>query len=70
MGGGTVWGSKAHELIEGGMNKIREITDCPVCILAALRQREIPIMMVSSFNYKNETKEYLNEKYMDFNECY
>ena len=36
---------------------LRELTeDCPVCILAALRQRGIPVPVVTAFNFSEEMK--------------
>jgi hypothetical protein len=63
-GTGEVWGSHmdARELfdmdIDATMPKLREIAnDCPVCILAALRQKGIPVPLVESFDYKKELTE-------------
>lgn len=37
--------------------KLRELTDdCPACILAALRQRAIPVPLIEDFNYTEEMK--------------
>ena len=38
------------------MPKLRELTNCPACIMAALRQSKIPIPMVESFNFTEEMK--------------
>lgn len=41
--------------IASGMSKLRKITKtCPMCVMAALRQKGIPIPVVKSFNYKEE----------------
>lgn len=38
--------------------KLRELTEnCPACILAALRQRGIPVPLVTDFNWTTEFKE-------------
>ena len=38
--------------------KLRELTDnCPACILAALRQRGIPVPIVTEFNFGDDMKE-------------
>jgi len=43
-----------NEPIEAGIKKLREVTeDCPACILAALRQRGIPVP-ATSFDFKKE----------------
>lgn len=43
--------------LESAMAKLREETDnCPACIMAALRQRKIPVPMVESFNFTAEMK--------------
>lgn len=37
--------------------KLRELTDdCPACILAALRQRGIPVPLIDDFNWTTELK--------------
>lgn len=37
--------------------KLREMTEnCPVCILAALRQKGIPVPVVTDFNFTSEMK--------------
>lgn len=41
--------------IEEKMKKLREVTEnCPACILAALRQKGIPVRAISSFNFTEE----------------
>lgn len=43
--------------LQSAMPKLREETDdCPACIMAALRQRKIPVPMVESFNFTAEMK--------------
>jgi len=42
-------------LVEAAMSELRVLTNnCPVCIMAALRQKKIPVPMVDSFNFKKE----------------
>lgn len=44
-----------QKAIEAVMPTLREATNnCPNCILAALRQKGIPVLMATSFSYKNE----------------
>jgi hypothetical protein len=41
------------------MPKLRELAnECPVCILAALRQKGIPVPIVDGFNFKEELAEF------------
>ncbi|MES2636332.1 MAG: hypothetical protein V4605_03330 [Pseudomonadota bacterium] len=41
--------------IKEAMPKLREYTDhCPACIMAALRQKKIPLPMVDGFDFKIE----------------
>ena len=35
--------------------------DCPACIMAALRQKKIPVPMVDGFNFSGEMREIFNE---------
>ena len=47
--------------------------NCPACIMAALRQRKIPVPMVESFDYKNEMEAVwaaVNEEQMQAREAY
>jgi len=44
------------------LGKIRELTECPACILSAIRQRGIPVPVVSDFNYQKESEAYLSER--------
>lgn len=47
--------------VEQLMDNLRDkLDDCPVCIMAALRQRGIPVTMIKSFDYKKESKEELD----------
>ena len=50
--------------IEAAMPKLKEITeDCPACILATLRQMEIPVREITSFNFTKGCKDW----WADFN---
>jgi hypothetical protein len=41
------------------LKALRELTtDCPACILAALRQKGIPVPAVEGFDFKDELKEF------------
>jgi hypothetical protein len=41
--------------VHAALPALRELTeDCPVCILAALRQRGIPVPIVTDFNFTKE----------------
>lgn len=43
------------ECAEDAMPKVRELAgNCPACIMAALRQRKIPVPCVESFSFKDE----------------
>jgi hypothetical protein len=60
------WGMEEDQVIDdealraathAALPALRELTeDCPVCILAALRQRGIPVPLVTEFNFTNEMK--------------
>lgn len=42
-------------LVEAAMPELRVLTNnCPACILAALRQKKIPVPIVESFNFRKE----------------
>ncbi|MES2973414.1 MAG: hypothetical protein V4757_07385 [Pseudomonadota bacterium] len=42
-------------VVEAAMPALRELVeDCPICILAALRQKKIPVPIVDSFDFKKE----------------
>lgn len=48
--------------VEKAMPELREKTQgCPACILAALRQKGIPVPLVTSFDYKKESAERLHD---------
>jgi hypothetical protein len=55
----TEWdGEKGFaEAVEKAMPGVREATgNCPMCIMAALRQRGIPVPVAESFHYAEELK--------------
>jgi hypothetical protein len=46
------------EPISKGLQALREATDnCPACIMAAIRQRGIPVPAVMGFNFTQECKD-------------
>ena len=46
------------DIVNSVLPKLREISgDCPACIMAALRQKGIPLPMVTDFNFTKEMKE-------------
>lgn len=46
-----------REAVHAVLPKLRELTeDCPACILAALRQRGIPVPVVTDFKWSDEFK--------------
>ena len=52
------WNNVLPEQTEIAMPKLRDITNnCPMCIMAALRQKGIPVLMINSFDYKKEVEE-------------
>lgn len=55
------------EAVEEVMQKVRDATEnCPACIMAALRQRGIPIPAVTSFDFTAECKSW----WSDFNDAH
>jgi len=59
------------EAAEKAMPELREKTgECPACILAALRQKGIPVPIIDSFDYKKESDARLNELNNENAECY
>ncbi len=46
------------------LEELRKISDCPGCIMAAIRQKGIPVPLVTDFNFKEESK----RAWSDFNE--
>ncbi len=44
-----------EEAVNEILSQLREIVaNCPACIMAALRQKGIPVPLVTKFNFKNE----------------
>jgi hypothetical protein len=63
---GEEWSYEYEETDDEGLRaathavlpKLRQLTDdCPACILAALRQRGIPVPVVTDFNWTTEFKD-------------
>lgn len=55
-------GEKIGPVIEAAMPALRELTEnCPVCIMAAFRQKKIPLPLVESFNFTQEMKDMWND---------
>jgi hypothetical protein len=47
--------TELFDAVNAVIPKLRDATsDCPMCIMAALRQRGIPVKGVTSFDYKKE----------------
>jgi hypothetical protein len=59
--------SKLMAGIEEALPKLREYTEnCPACIMAALRQKKIPVPMAKDFDFKLEMQEVFSEhRYTD-----
>jgi len=52
----------SEDLINAMIPKLRDATEnCPMCMLAALRQSGIPVPAATAFNYKNELQGIWNE---------
>jgi hypothetical protein len=48
-----------NSAVGAALPKLRELIDnCPTCILAALRQKGIPVPAIDGFNYSEELKEF------------
>jgi hypothetical protein len=62
----TALDDEALRLVLGdAMKALRELTNgCPVCILAALRQKKIPVPVVEDFDFKSE----LSDMWADINQ--
>jgi hypothetical protein len=46
-----------HQRVNAALPSLRKAcTNCPACILAALRQAKIPVPIASDFNWTNEMK--------------
>jgi len=64
------------KIVDDVLSELREITgNCPACILAALRQKGIPVYIAQNFNFTKECEkkiwDYINgrtaqENYKDF----
>jgi hypothetical protein len=53
---------KVDTALSTALPALRELTEnCPTCILAAFRQKGIPLPLVSDFNYSEELKAFWNE---------
>jgi len=51
-----------EEAVDAVLPKLREAcNNCPACIVAALRQKGIPVPLVSSFNFKAECQSVWND---------
>jgi hypothetical protein len=47
------------EEMKVGLEKLREATDgCPACMLAAIRQKKIPVPVVIGFDYAKELSDF------------
>lgn len=54
--------AKLERALKEVMPKLREaVADCPACIMAALRQKKIPVPMVEGFDFKNEMQAVFNQ---------
>ena len=54
-GGYRVFCDEFVAKVEGSMNELRKKTDnCPACIMAAIRQKGIPVKLVKSFEFTAE----------------
>lgn len=62
---GGIWYEGLEDAVERVMPQIRELTgNCPACIMAALRQKGIPVPVARSFDFTSESKKW----WSDFNE--
>lgn len=53
---------KLSEAVEKIMPQLRDVVgNCPACIMAALRQKGIPVPVAKSFDYRMESKEVFGE---------
>ena len=56
------YGNALYAAIEDALPKLREAAGgCPACILAALRQKGIPVPMATNFDFKKECQEIWDE---------
>ena len=52
----------SEQLVESAMKGLRDACEnCPACIMAALRQKGIPVPMVESFDFTKEMKSLWND---------
>ncbi len=55
--GATFYGDSLYKAVAAALPALREATgNCPVCIMAALRQRGIPVPLAEGFDYAKELK--------------
>jgi hypothetical protein len=55
---GEYFGQELTAAVNAVLPKLREKSgDCPACIMAALRQRGIPVPMATDFNFTEQMKE-------------
>ena len=60
-----------NKSVEEAMPALRRLVgECPACIMAALRQKGIPVPVVESFNYKKECEIWLSGANEENRECY
>jgi hypothetical protein len=51
------FGATLETAVAEALPRLREVTDnCPACIMAALRQKGIPVPIARDFNFKDECK--------------
>lgn len=56
--GAVYYGSTLHTAVDEALPKLREAAgNCPACIMAALRQKGIPVPMATDFSFKKECQE-------------
>ena len=59
---GFVYYDDLEVKVERVMQELRDfVSNCPACIMAALRQKGIPVPLVKSFNFSAECKSVWNE---------
>ena len=58
----VIYQDNATELLNGSLPSLRDACEnCPACILAAIRQKGIHVGVVTSFDYKEESKSAWND---------
>jgi hypothetical protein len=56
------------DALDALMPRLRELSyDCPACLLAAMRQKHIPVHFAQQFNYRKEAKSIRDEYYENKN---